>query len=205
MKAGNEIVIASNNSGKLSEFQALLTNSNLKVVPQIKYHVPEAIETGLTFVENALIKARNACHYSGLPSIGDDSGLEVDFLLGVPGVHSSRFAGENATDADNLKKLLGALHKVPLKKRTARFQCALAYLRSETDPAPLISFGTWEGHIGLEQKGQNGFGYDSIFIVTNLCRTSAELDAENKNLLSHRGQALRKLVDQLRIEYLFDN
>ena len=201
MTSAHDIVIASNNAGKLREFQALLIDTKLKLVPQVEYHVPEAKETGLTFIENALIKARNACHFSGLPSIGDDSGLEVDFLQGAPGIRSSRFAGENATDSDNMEKLLDALEKVPLEKRTARFQCALTYLRFVTDPAPLISLGTWEGCIGLEKRGENGFGYDPIFIVSNMRQTSAELDMEVKNVLSHRGQALRSLAMQLRIEY----
>ena len=196
-----KIVLATNNVGKLRELRASLIDSDLEFRSQAEYDVPEAKETGVTFIENALIKARNASRHSGLPSISDDSGLEVDCLNGAPGVHSSRFAGENATDSDNLDKLLDAVAGFPLEKRTARFHCVMAYLRSEADPAPLISTGIWEGHIGMERRGHYGFGYDPVFIVANMEQTSAELEVMEKNLLSHRGQAIRKLVDQLRTKY----
>lgn len=200
-----EVVLATNNVGKLHELRTLLLETNLECKPQTEYQIPEAEEIGLTFIENALIKARNACCYSGLPSIADDSGLEVDYLQGAPGVHSSRFAGENATDTENLEKLLDAMQKALPDQRTARFHCVLAYLRSERDPSPLISIGTWEGHIGTKKIGHRGFGYDPIFIVENIGQTSAELDIGQKNLLSHRSQALRKLVAQLQSKRLFLN
>ena len=130
--------------------------------------MPEIPETGQTFFENALIKARNACRYSGLPSIADDSGLVVDCLQGAPGVHSARYAGGKATDSDNLKKLLQAVAKFSAEERTARFQCAMVYLRSESDPSPLISAGTWEGRISMTEKGRHGFGYDPVFLVIDL-------------------------------------
>ena len=191
------IVLATNNLGKLLEIQSLLSEADIEIESQKKYHVPLALEIGLTFVENALIKARNACEHSGQSSIADDSGLEVDFLNGAPGLRSARFAGENATDQENREKLLKALQDLPLKKRRARFQCAMVYLRSPSDPSPLISFGTWEGSISSAEQGQNGFGYDPIFLVDNLNRTVAELDEAEKNRISHRGQALRGLLDRL--------
>ena len=191
------IVLATNNQGKLNELKTLLSATQLEFRAQNEYQVPEAEETGSTFIENALIKARNACKYSGLPSIADDSGLEVDCLDGAPGVKSSRFAGENATDSDNLNKLLKAVQKFPAEKRTARFHCVMTYLRWEKDPAPLISSCTWEGRITKTPRGQHGFGYDPIFFLTSHNKTSAELDIEEKNLLSHRGQALRNLAKQI--------
>ena len=191
------IVLATNNQGKLNELKTLFSATQLEFRAQNEYQVPEAEETGSTFIENALIKARNACKYSGLPSIADDSGLEVDCLDGAPGVNSSRFAGENATDSDNLNKLLKAVQKFPAEKRTARFHCVMTYLRWEKDPAPLISSCTWEGRITKTPRGQHGFGYDPIFFLTSHNKTSAELDIEEKNLLSHRGQALRNLAKQI--------
>ena len=191
------IVLATNNQGKLNELKTLLSATQLEFRAQNEYQVPEAEETGSTFIENALIKARNACKYSGLPSIADDSGLEVDCLDGAPGVKSSRFAGENATDSDNLNKLLKAVQKFPAEKRTARFHCVMTYLRWEKDPAPLISSCTWEGRITKTPRGQHGFGYDPIFFLTSHNKTSAELDIEEKNLLSHRGQALRNLAKHI--------
>ena len=197
----NKVVLATHNAGKLCELRALLSKTDLECKSQAEYQVPEIPETGQTFFENALIKARNACRYSGLPSIADDSGLMVDCLQGAPGVHS-RFAGEKATDSDNLKKLLQAVRDFSAKERNARFQCAMVYLRSESDPSPLISVGTWEGRISMTQRGRHGFGYDPVFLVTGLNRTSAELEPQEKNRLSHRSQALRQLVEQLRKEYL---
>ena len=198
----NKVVLATHNAGKLRELRALLSETDLKCKSQAEFRVPEVLETGQTFFENALIKARNACRYSGLPSIADDSGLVVDCLQGAPGVHSARFAGEKATDSDNLKKLLQAVREFSAEERTARFQCAMVYLRSESDPSPLISVGTWEGRISMTERGRHGFGYDPVFLVIGLKRTSAELEPQEKNRLSHRGQALRQLVEQLRKEYL---
>ena len=197
-----KLVLATHNPGKFRELRALLSETDLECKSQAEYQVPEVLETGRTFFENALIKARNACRYSGLPSIADDSGLVVDCLQGAPGVHSARFAGEKATASDNLKKLLQAVREFSAEERTARFQCAMVYLRSESDPSPLISIGTWEGRITMTARGRHGFGYDPIFLVIDLQRTSAELEPQEKNRLSHRGQALRQLVEQLRQEYL---
>ncbi|HEU5338872.1 MAG TPA: RdgB/HAM1 family non-canonical purine NTP pyrophosphatase [Sulfuricaulis sp.] len=191
------VVLASSNPGKLREINQILTSLALTVVPQSDYNVPDADETGLTFVENALLKARNATRHSGLPAIADDSGIEVDYLNGAPGIYSARYAGKNANDAQNLEKLLANLKGIPDPERTARFQCLMVYLRHEFDPTPVICQGTWEGKILLEPRGKNGFGYDPVFFVPTHKCSSAELPAEEKNKLSHRGQALRKLVKEL--------
>lgn len=191
------VVLASSNPGKLREINQILTSLALTVVPQSDYNVPDADETGLTFVENALLKARNATRHSGLPAIADDSGIEVDYLNGAPGIYSARYAGKNANDAQNLEKLLANLKGIPDPERTARFQCLMVYLRHEFDPTPVICQGTWEGKILLEPRGKNGFGYDPVFFVPTHNCSSAELPAEEKNKLSHRGQALRKLVKEL--------
>jgi XTP/dITP diphosphohydrolase len=191
------VVLASSNPGKLREINQILTTLALTVVPQSDYNVPDADETGLTFVENALLKARNATRHSGLPAIADDSGIEVDYLNGAPGIYSARYAGKNASDAQNLEKLLSNLKGIPDPERTARFQCLMVYLRHEFDPTPVICQGTWEGKILLEPRGENGFGYDPVFFVPTHKCSSAELPAEEKNKLSHRGQALRKLVQEL--------
>ena len=194
---GETIVLASNNAGKVREIERLLAESRIHIRPQGEYGVPEAEETGLTFVENAILKARNAARHSGLPAIADDSGLEVDALRGAPGIYSARYAGPGATDEANLRKLLADLADVPEAERTARFQCVLVYLRHAEDPTPLICQGTWEGCILFEPRGSNGFGYDPIFLVPSLDLSSAELDPDTKNRLSHRGQALRRLQEQL--------
>lgn len=190
---GETIVLASNNAGKVREINQLLEGARIRVVPQGDFGVPEAEETGLTFVENAILKARNAAQCSGLPAIADDSGIEVDALHGAPGIHSARYAGAGASDADNLVKLLHALESVPEPERGARFQCVLVYLRHAADPTPLICQGTWEGRILDAPRGENGFGYDPIFYVPTQGCSSAELDPAVKNGLSHRGQALRRL------------
>lgn len=194
---GETIVLASNNAGKVREIERLLAESRIHIRPQGEYGVPEAEETGLTFVENAILKARNAARHSGLPAIADDSGLEVDALRGAPGIYSARYAGPGATDEANLLKLLADLADVPETERTARFQCVLVYLRHAEDPTPLICQGTWEGRILFEPRGSNGFGYDPIFVVPSHGCSSAELDPDTKNRLSHRGQALRRLQEQL--------
>lgn len=190
---GETIVLASNNAGKVREINQLLEGTGIRVVPQGDFGVPEAEETGLTFVENAILKARNAAQHSGLPAIADDSGIEVDALHGAPGIHSARYAGTGASDADNLIKLLHALASVPEAQRGARFQCVLVYLRHAADPTPLISQGTWEGRILEAPRGENGFGYDPVFYVPTQGCSAAELDSAVKNGLSHRGQALRHL------------
>jgi XTP/dITP diphosphohydrolase len=188
------IILASSNPGKVREINQLLADLALQVQPQTEYGVPDAEETGLTFVENAILKARNAAQHTGLPAIADDSGIEVDALYGAPGIYSARFAGEGASDQANLEKLLDDLQAVPEAKRTARFQCLMVYLRHANDPTPLICQGTWEGRILFEPRGDNGFGYDPVFYVPTHDCSSAELPAEVKNSLSHRGQALKQLV-----------
>ena len=192
-----QIVLASSNPGKVREINQMLESLHLTVVPQSDFKVPEAEETGLTFVENALLKARNATRHTGLPAIADDSGIEVDYLNGAPGIYSARYAGKGASDAQNLRKLLTDLEGIPEAERTARFQCLMVYLRHEFDPTPVICQGTWEGRILLEPRGANGFGYDPIFFVPTHKCSSAELPPEVKNKLSHRGQALRLLVAAL--------
>ena len=192
------IILASNNPGKVREIGQLLADQDIEVLPQNNFDVPEAEETGLTFVENAILKARNAAHYTGLPAIADDSGIEVDALKGAPGIYSARFAGVGASDEDNLQKLLQELKNVPEDKRSARFQCLMVYLRHENDPTPLICQGTWEGRILFEPTGTGGFGYDPVFYVPEHDCASAALAPEVKNQLSHRGKALRQLVATLK-------
>jgi len=191
------VVLASNNVGKVREFNQLLQGSEIEVIPQSEFSVAEIEETGLTFVENALLKARNAAEYTGLPAVADDSGLEVDALQGAPGIYSARYAGAGASDMENLQKLLDALKDVPDGKRSARFQCLMVYMRDPKDPTPRIFQGTWEGRILFEARGDNGFGYDPVFYVPDQRCSSAQLPAEAKNRLSHRGQALRLLVNSL--------
>jgi XTP/dITP diphosphohydrolase len=196
-----DIVLASSNPGKVREINQLLTGLALKVRPQSEFGVVDAEETGLTFVENAILKARNAAAHTGLPAIADDSGLEVDALNGAPGIYSARYAGAGASDQANLEKLLADLDTVNEDARTARFQCLLIYLRHAQDPTPLICQGTWEGRILFEPRGDKGFGYDPVFYVPTHDCSSAELPPEVKNTLSHRGQALRKLVDALQTHH----
>jgi len=191
------IVLASNNAGKVQEIGTLLATLAVSVVPQSRFGVPEVEETGLTFVENAILKARNASRHTGYPAIADDSGLEVDALEGAPGVSSARYAGPGATDAANVEKLLAVLRGVPDSERAARFQCLMVYLRHAHDATPVIAQGTWEGRIGEAARGKNGFGYDPVFFVPTHGCTSAELPPEEKNRLSHRGQALRALFAML--------
>jgi XTP/dITP diphosphohydrolase len=188
------LVLASSNVGKVREFNQLLAGLQLEVVPQSQFNVTDAEETGLTFVENAILKARNAAQHTGLPALADDSGLEVDALHGAPGIYSARYAGPKANDSENLQKLLGMLKDVPEEKRGARFRCVLVYLRHALDPMPLICQGTWEGRILPVPRGTNGFGYDPVFFVPTHACSAAELPAETKNTLSHRGQALRQLL-----------
>jgi XTP/dITP diphosphohydrolase len=194
---GERIVLASSNQGKVREINQLLAQQRIEVVPQADFGIDDAEETGLSFVENAILKARNAARHSGLPAIADDSGIEVDALNGAPGIYSARYAGEGASDEENLLKLLQALRDTPEEERSARFQCLMVYLRHAEDPTPIICQGTWEGRILLEPRGDNGFGYDPVFYVPTHDRSAAELDAETKNSLSHRGQALRKLLEAL--------
>jgi XTP/dITP diphosphohydrolase len=192
-----KIVLASNNPGKVKEFQELLRRADIELRPQADFNISEAEETGLSFVENAIIKARHASEQAQLPTIADDSGLEVDFLKGAPGIYSSRFAGEHASDADNNAKLLELLGELPMTQRSARFQCLLVYLRHPQDPTPMICQGTWEGHILTAAQGNNGFGYDPLFFVPEQQCSSAQLSAEDKNRLSHRGKAMKLLLKRL--------
>lgn len=192
-----KIVLASNNKGKVREINQLLAGLAIEVVPQAAFGALDVEETGQTFVENAILKARHASHHTGLPAIADDSGLEVDVLQGAPGIYSARYAGPGASDADNVDKLLKTLAHTPAGERTARFQCVMVYMRYPTDPTPIICQGTWEGGILTEPRGDNGFGYDPIFLVPELNQSAAELDAQTKNRLSHRGQALKLLLDAL--------
>ena len=192
------IVLASGNAGKIREIGEMLADLDYRIVPQTEFGVPDADETGPNFVENAILKARNASRHTGLPAIADDSGLEVDALGGAPGVQSARYAGADTTDAANVEKLLTALRDVPDAERTARFRCVMVYLRKPDDPMPVIAQGTWEGSIARAPRGSNGFGYDPVFIVPDHRCTSAELPPHEKNRLSHRGQALHALADLLR-------
>ena len=190
----NQLVVATGNKGKLAEIASVLAPFNMNVLPQSQFNVPEADETGLTFVENAIIKARNAAHHTGKAALADDSGLEVDGLNGAPGIYSARYAGPNATDALNVEKLLHAISDLEGHQRSARFQCVMVYLRHENDPTPLICQGTWEGLITTAPEGSSGFGYDPVFWVPDHHCTAAQLSSEVKNSISHRGQALKKLL-----------
>ena len=193
-----KIVLASSNAGKLREINQLIGGLGMEAVPQSDFDVPDADETGLTFVENAILKARHAAQLSGLPAVADDSGLEVDALDGAPGIYSARFAGVDASDADNVQKLLAELKAVSEDQRTARFQCLMVFIAHAEDPTPLICQGSWEGRILLAPQGENGFGYDPLFWVPGEQCASAELSSEVKNRLSHRGQALQKLLSALK-------
>jgi len=191
----SSIVLASGNSGKIREIQAILQND--KILPQSQFNVAEPEETGETFIENAIIKARNAAAHCNLPAIADDSGLVVDALDGAPGVISARYAGVGASDQANLDKLLEEMRDVPDAERTARFICVMVYLRHALDPTPIVAQGVWEGRILHHAVGENGFGYDPVFWVDEYQCSSAQLAPELKNALSHRGQALRALSRQL--------
>lgn len=194
------LVLASNNTGKIQELTDLLAPLGFSLTAQGTLGVDAAEETAITFVENALIKARHASRISGLPALADDSGLAVDALDGAPGVFSARYAGENASDADNNAKLLEALKDVPEEQRTAAFHCVLVYLRHADDPTPIICHGIWYGRILTEPHGSQGFGYDPLFWVPERQCASAELHRADKGQISHRGQALRQLVEALRAE-----
>jgi XTP/dITP diphosphohydrolase len=192
-----KIVLASGNKGKVREFNQLFAGLDIEVVPQTEFGVEEVEETGLTFVENAILKARNAAAHTGLPAIADDSGLEVDALKGAPGIYSARYARVGATDEENLHKLLQALEGVAEAERGARFQCLLVLMEHEMDPTPIICQGTWEGRISTAPQGDNGFGYDPVFYVPSHHCSAAQLDAEVKNGMSHRGQALQKMLQAI--------
>lgn len=191
-----KIVLASGNKGKIKEIQAILKDH--PIIPQSEFNVEEAEETGSTFVENAIIKARNAAMHCNSPAIADDSGLVVDALKGAPGVISARYAGIGASDRQNLLKLLKDLEGIPTEQRSARFVCVIVLIRHANDPLPLIAQGTWEGSILEQSLGENGFGYDPVFWVPTHQQASAELTPEEKNAISHRGQALSNLTAMLR-------
>ena len=192
-----KLVIASGNKGKLRELAALLEPLDYEVHTQAEFNVPDVPETGTTFVENAIIKARHAAEITGLPAVADDSGIEVDALDGAPGVYSARFSAPDATDEKNNALLVEKLRDVPEDQRTARYRAVIVYMKHAKDPSPIICEGSWEGRIVLEPRGAGGFGYDPYFFVPTHGCTSAELSAEEKNKLSHRGQALRQLVEKL--------
>lgn len=196
MKA-TRLVLASGNAGKLREFNELLAPLGYDVMAQSAFDVPEVEETGLTFIENALLKAREACRISGLPSLSDDSGLEVDALNGQPGIYSARFAGEPKSDDRNNRQLLEQLAEVPSGQRTARYWCVLVLMRHAEDPVPVIVQRSWEGEILTQPRGEGGFGYDPLFQISGLGKTAAELGATQKNQLSHRGRATRRLFELL--------
>lgn len=195
-----KVVLASGNAGKLREFKRILKMCQLDVAPQSEFNVPDIPETGLTFVENAILKARNACAHTGLAAISDDSGIEVDALGGEPGIYSARFSGEGATDASNNALLLERLKDVPTEQRSARYQCVLVYMRHEKDPTPIICQGAWEGSILEAPHGDGGFGYDPLFWVASHQCASAELDPKIKNTLSHRAIAMQALLNEIRAQ-----
>ena len=195
----NKLVLASANAGKIKELQQMLDKLGIEVIPQSTLNVLDIAETGLSFVENSLLKARNAAALTNLPAIADDSGLEVDFLHGAPGIYSARFSGERATDASNRQKLLQLMVDVPQEQRTARYQTLIVYMRHANDPTPIICQGTWEGSIATAEKGDCGFGYDSIFQVAETNCRAAELDKDTKNRLSHRGKAMANLLSELQL------
>ncbi|WP_192459149.1 RdgB/HAM1 family non-canonical purine NTP pyrophosphatase [Musicola keenii] len=193
-----KLVLATGNAGKVRELAGLLADVGFDVIAQTALNVDNAEETGLTFIENAILKARHAARKTGLPAIADDSGLAVDALGGAPGIYSARYSGPDATDRQNLEKLLQALEHVPDEQRQASFHCVLVYLRHADDPTPLVCHCRWQGMITRAPAGEGGFGYDPIFQVPSLGKTAAELSREEKNAHSHRGQALRLLLDTLR-------
>ncbi len=191
------LVLATGNAGKLREMRAILAPWRVEVLPLSDFTREGAEETGSSFAENAILKARFAAQAAGLPAIADDSGLEVDALHGAPGIHSARYSGNPGDDAANNAKLLREMQDVPDPRRTARYRCAMVFVRGPLDPAPLVREASWEGHIARAARGTGGFGYDPLFVVAGSTRTAAEFGAEEKNLVSHRGQALRALVQAL--------
>lgn len=201
IEQNQKIVLATNNQGKVKELQNLLAEAGFDVVAQSEFAVPDADETGLTFVENAILKARHTAKLTGLPAIADDSGICVDILGGAPGIYSARYGNEDGlgtSDAKNNQKLLSALSGIPVAQRSAYFYCALVFMRHEDDPTPIICLGKWNGVILEEAHGEGGFGYDPLFFVPELKCTAAQLSREHKSQISHRGQALKLLLAQLK-------
>mgnify|MGYP000981239140 CR=1 FL=1 len=196
----NRLVLASSNTGKLAEMRTVLAGLDVELVAQSELGVSDADETGLTFVENALLKARHAARATGLPAIGDDSGLCVDALGGAPGLYSARYAGVHGDAGANIAKLLDALRNIPEERRSAHFHCSLVALRTAGDPAPLIAEGRWSGRIATAPSGHGGFGYQPVFFVPEFGATAAELDAEVKNRVGHRGRALQRMRELLQAQ-----
>lgn len=194
---GGQLVLASGNRGKLRELAHMLEPLHIEVVSQADFDVEPVAETGLTFVENAVLKAREAARVSGLPALGDDSGLVVDALDGRPGIYSARYAGKDASDVDNNQKLLAELAELPMERRTAHFHCCLVLLRHESDPVPIVAEGAWHGHILEAPRGDGGFGYDPLFHDRRLGASAAELPMEEKARVSHRGKALAALLERI--------
>ncbi len=192
------VVLASGNGGKLRELEAVLAPLGFTVMPQSEFGIETPPETGKTFAENALLKARYAAGRAGRAALADDSGIEVDALEGRPGIYSARYAGDGASDSENLQKMLRELVGVPPAKRTARYQCVIVLVKHANDSAPVMAQGTWEGQIALEPRGSGGFGYDPLFLPSGFDRTAAEFSPAQKNALSHRGQALRALAAKLK-------
>ena len=191
-----KLVLASNNQGKINELSRMLAELDIEVLPMSDFDIPSPEETGTTFVENAILKARYVSEKTGLPALADDSGLSVDALEGAPGVYSARFAGEDATDSDNNQKLLSAM-RVHQEHRSAHFHCVLAFFRTASDPTPIICDGTWHGEILHKPLGEDGFGYDPLFWVPETHTSSAQLSPEQKNKLSHRAKALAEFKQKL--------
>ena len=194
-----KIILASKNQDKITEIKKILVNSNIELLTSNDIDIPEVEETGSTFVENAILKARSASRVTGLASIADDSGIEVDYLNGEPGIKSARYSSPGTTNDNNNKKLLKKLNGVPIDKRTARYRCIIVFMRFPDDPFPYISLGSWEGYIAQKPKGDNGFGYDPIFYLPEYKKTSAQISSEEKNMISHRAQAL------FHLQHYFDN
>jgi len=200
-----KIMLATKNPGKIKEITKLLQNTNIQLLSHKDIDIPEVEETGMTFVENALLKARSSSDVTGLPSIADDSGLEVDYLNARPGVKSARYSGERATNESNNIKLLKELEGVSFEKRSARYRCVIVFARFKNDPFPLISTGSWEGFIAESPKGTNGFGYDPLFFLPKFGKTSAELTDEEKNLISHRAIALKGIENFFVNQHNYNN
>lgn len=194
-----EVVLASSNRGKLRELRGLLAGLPITLIPQSQLQIPAPDESALSFIENAILKARNAARHAGRPAIADDSGISVDALDGAPGIYSARYAGTGASDQQNLDKLLGDMAGVPDEARGCRFVCAMVFLKNALDPTPIVCEGVWAGRLLRAPRGTNGFGYDPIFYVPENACSSAELSPEEKNRLSHRGRALRLMVERLSI------
>lgn len=194
----HKIILATGNLNKVREISASLKGSSIEIMPQSMFNVPNADETGTTFVENAIIKARNCAAHTGEAAMADDSGIEVDALGGAPGVHSARYSGEHANDEKNTALLLRNMENVPDGRRTARYWCVMVYMRSASDPTPIICLASWEGVIIREKRGTNGFGYDPVFLIPELGKTAAEVSLEVKNSMSHRAKAIKMMTERLR-------